>query len=505
MSLTEIKKEIETERLIGYRYTQQLCRAEALVAGAGREAIEPLMWDASAVLIRCDVQNERVVLDGTLQCQAVYRQGEENTLRALAAKAAISQVVDVAHAQSGMLCRAQAQVEYVEARYENGHLVFQVSLGLHVWVMTLEKNEVICDVENADQIETEYEDTQFVKLAADAGETAVMTAEVELPHSLDARNTLMDWGVVLIDSVQEDLGGVRVKGRAMIETLVSGGVEGRPAVVVKYPIEFDKLLELPEWLSKNASVHAQLRNIRTQVENDADSEEGKLLIQTDVYFCISANVKENVRVLTDAYGVASKHIETTNEDIDACNDVVITQNIETIRGTVIADEDSAAIGSVIAVRAQPNPAEIISDGDASRISGVIEADVLYMPSGAYRPESTHTELPFEMEVSQALGDASLIRLSVVSSEANALMSDRLEMKIQLCADCETRIYGKKSIVKQIEALEPEKRRSGYIICRPSENESAWEVGKRYGIPEKVVIDAAEEKGFSKETVLVLNV
>lgn len=505
MSLTEIKKEIETERLIGYRYTQQLCRAEALVAGAGREAVEPLLWDANAAIIRCDVQNERIVLDGTLQCQAVYRQGEETTLRALSAKSAISQVIELVPAQSGMLCRTDVQVEHVEARYENGHMVFQVGLGLRVWVMALERIEAITDMENSNQIETRYEELRFVKLAADAGETAVMTAEVELPHSLDARNTLMDWGNVLIDSVQQDLGGIRVKGRAMIETLVSSGIEGRPAVVVKYPIEFDKLLELPEWLSQNVGVSAQLRSIRTQVENDENSEEGRLLIQTDVHFSISANVQESVRALMDAYGVGSKRIEITSEEFEACNDVTITQNTETIRGTVIADESSAAIGSVIAVRTQPNLAEVRMDEKASILSGIIDADVLYMPAGSDIPASTHTELPFEMKASQILGDTSQIRLSVVSSEANALMSDRLEMKILLCADCETRHYESRSIVQQIEQVESEKKRSGYIICWQDESESAWDVGKRYGIAESIVLSAAGQDGFSANRGIVLNV
>ena len=86
MPLKLIQKEIEAEREIGYRYLQVLSRAEALVPGAGREAIELLLWDASAVIIRADVQNDRVVLDGTLNCQAVYRQGEETSLRALSAK-----------------------------------------------------------------------------------------------------------------------------------------------------------------------------------------------------------------------------------------------------------------------------------------------------------------------------------------------------------------------------------------------------------------------------------
>ena len=141
MPLNVVKKEIEIEREIGYRYLQILGRAETLVPGAGREAIEVLLWDASAAIIRADVQSDRVVLDGTLNCQAVYRQGEESTLRALSAKSTVSQVTEIPGAQGGMLSRVQPVVESVEARYENGHMVFLVGLGLHVRVMKLEPVE----------------------------------------------------------------------------------------------------------------------------------------------------------------------------------------------------------------------------------------------------------------------------------------------------------------------------------------------------------------------------
>ena len=113
MPLKLLKKEIEAEREIGHRYLQVLSRAEALVPGAGREAIEPLLWDAGVAIIRADVQNDRVVLDGALSCQAVYRQGEETTLRALSAKSTVSQVADIPGAQPGMLSRVQAVMEHV--------------------------------------------------------------------------------------------------------------------------------------------------------------------------------------------------------------------------------------------------------------------------------------------------------------------------------------------------------------------------------------------------------
>ena len=92
------------------------------------------------------------------------------------------------------------------------------------------------------------------------------------------------------------------------------------------------------------------------------------------------------------------------------------------------------------------------------------------------------ELPFSVTVPQALNDASLIDIQVLSAEANALMSDRLEMKLQLSVTCETRQRTDVEIVTEIAEGAPVQRRPGIVINWPLPGETAWDLGKRYGIP-----------------------
>lgn len=504
MPLKMNKREIEAEREIGYRYLQALCRAEALVPGAGREAIEPLLWDAGAVISRADVQNDRVVLDGTLSCQAVYRQGEENSLRALTAKGSISQVAELSGGAPGMLCRTETRVENVETKYENGHMVFYVSLGIGVWLSRLEAVEVIESIEDAAGVETKYRELSAVKLAAEASETAVLTSRVELPASLDPRAVLMDWGSVTVDSAQADLGGLRVTGRVQAETLIASGVEGKPAVTLKYPIEFDKLIELPEWLSRDACVLPSVRSIRSQLEAAEADGDGALSVQADVRFDIAANTRADFCALEDAYAVGGRGIRVVHQEIDMTTDVICSMVSELIRGTVPLGDD-ASVATVIAVRALPNIAEV-AEGDArSRISGLVDASVLYMPNGSDQPRSARTSLPFEIDVPQELEDNSLIRISVTSAEANALMSDRLEMKIGLSVFCETRETEEVELVRSIEEAEPPKRRPGYVILWPEPGEDTWSIGRRYAIPEAQVVECAGEGCVASGKPLVLRI
>ncbi|NLG24780.1 MAG: hypothetical protein GX558_05450, partial [Clostridiales bacterium] len=64
MSLSILRQAIEVERLVGEQRAQLLVKAEAIVSGAGREAVEILMEDARLTMDSAEVQSERVVLGG---------------------------------------------------------------------------------------------------------------------------------------------------------------------------------------------------------------------------------------------------------------------------------------------------------------------------------------------------------------------------------------------------------------------------------------------------------
>ena len=99
----------------------------------------------------------------------------------------------------------------------------------------------------------------------------------------------------------------------------------------------------------------------------------------------------------------------------------------------------------------------------------------------------------------------MIRISTASAEANALMGDRLEMKIGLNVFCETRENDDVELVKNIEESKPQRRRPGYVILWPEENEDAWQIGKRYAIPEAQVLACAEGGCIPEGKPLVLKI
>ena len=154
---------------------------------------------------------------------------------------------------------------------------------------------------------------------------------------------------------------------------------------------------------------------------------------------------------------------------------------------------TTGVGTGVAVRVRPDIGEWRNENGKGRIEGLLEATVLYMPGGSDLPAAAQAELPFIIDVPGELTQESWIGLEVVSAEANALMSDRLEMKAMMNICCETRRRARATVVQDAAEGEPVAKRPGIVILWPAEGENAWDIGKRYAIPVGSVTGEGEKK------------
>lgn len=495
MALELTRQGFEVENLIGARASQVLLRAETLVPGAGREAIEPLMCDATLFIDTADLQADRIVLDGTAACQAVYRQGSESTLRALTAQTSLNHVLEIPGAEPGMFSRVWGSVDHVDARYENGHMIFLITCTLRGQALSLQTVEGIASVSGLPGLETQTRTLESVKLAAESSEMALLRDTAPLPAALDARATLMDWAAAEVEEVTPDLGGVRVKGRVLVETLVSSGAEGRPAAVVRMPMALNQLVELPEWLAGNVAAEADVRGVRSQIAMPPEGVAPNLTCEVELRVRVLANTTDSPEVLTDIYATEGNTLELQTRDIRLCDDVSRAQAIENVRGTVLIDEGAPRVGSVIAAQARPVVGEWQGQGGAGRLEGVLEVCVLYQPAAGEPPAAAQGELPFSIDVPIELDGDSILTVRALSAEAGALMGDRLDVKAQLSTRCETRRRRTERIVTDVQSGAPLQRQPGIVIVWPEAGEDAWSIGRKYAIPSEQAQEAAEGKAL----------
>ena len=190
---------------------------------------------------------------------------------------------------------------------------------------------------------------------------------------------------------------------------------------------------------------------------------------------VQANAEDCVGALRDAYTTEGNALDVTRETIDFCAGIDRAQFTESVRGAVLLGENAPGVGTVVAVRVRPEIGQRSSENGRGRIEGLLEATVLYMPGGSDLPAAAQAEMPFSIDVPAPIGEDSWISIEVVSAEANALMSDRLEMKTTLNVCCETRLRGRATVVQDAAEGEPIRKRPGIVILWPCEGEDGWSI------------------------------
>jgi len=474
------RQTIEIERLVAAERAQALVRAEATVSGAGREAVEPLMEEATLSIGTVEVQEGRVLLDGTVRCQAVYRQGEETSPRALGAQAQFNQSIEAPGVKPRMIAGVTGQVEHVEAAYENGRMVFHVSVNLAVRVSTLDALNVITQAAGIPALEAQFVEVCSTKLSAEAGAEAVLRESVQLPAQLDARLSLIDWSSARVTGVAPDLGGVRVKGEVLTETLIGTGVPSRPAALVKVALPFDELVELPEWLSGNVRASAAVTNLVTSVEQ-GDGEESALTLEANLAIAVRAYGQDCATALAGAYTTAGQAIEARCETIEVSAGEVALDGAQVFRGTMMLPEGAPGAGSVLAARVRPVVSEWSGENGQTTVSGILESGVLYLPGGSERLQAARSEMPFTVRCEGELPENGELTVEATGAEASALMSDRLEIKCTLHVAGSAIQTRPMTIVEGVEAAEGEAGAGGILIVWPQAGDTAWSIGRRHRV------------------------
>ena len=488
MDFTIERKTIEAEKQYESEKVQMHLRAEAMVLGAGRENVDVLMSDCRVRITSCQAQTDRVICQGEAVCQAAYRVDSESGARAANATAPISCAFDMKGVLSGMAAKVFPEDNEVTARYENGHMVFDVYITLSAVASSLVPVQVITGVQNGENIETAYEEIRSVKMAAESTASVVLSQTVSLPAALDARYALMEWATISQLDHQKEPGGIRINGNVLVETLISTGLAQKPVQLVKYRLPIDRFMEMPEWLTENVHLDACITSVKTSVNQAVMGEDASLLMEAEIEINACAMAEDEARALTDAFSTGETKVTCDKKTIEMCKNVSRITLSEPFRASVLLKDASKSVGEVCAVKTRASVGDVTTDGKKSVVTGIVNAQVIYVTAdGEMLLENQ--DLPFEIEAACALDPNGRVRVSASAPEGNALMSDRIEIKCMLSLTCDKRTSEEETFVEGILEEGENKPKKGVMIVWPQKEDSAWTIAKRYLTPVKNVENA----------------
>lgn len=491
MSIILNRQAMEAERLAAEAQVQLPVRAEALASGAGRESVEILLEDAAATIDGVEIRNDRVVVTGSVQCQGIYAQGQEGSIRALTAQAPFEQIFELEGVRPKMSAQARATVEHVEAAYEVGHMVFSVTVNLRVRVLSLSTLEPVSAIAG-EEAQQQTETLRSVKLNAQAGAQCSLKDSVSLPAELDARVPLMYWARPQIQRLTRDLGGVRASGEVAVEALVLSGVANRPVILIRYRLPFEQLIELPDWLQGEYRAEGETRSLRLTVEA-GEGQGSALAIECGVQLSLRVLGEDQAEVLADAYQTGEKDLQLTRQRVEICTQQPAAQAELSYKNTLTLPEGAAPAGTVLAARLLPVIADWRTEGEVTRVEGILESTAVYLSSPGGEIASARGELPFSLEVPGAFDPDAWIEVEAADAEASALMSDRLEVRCRLSARAEGRASRELELITDAAQVDAPKGRKGVALCYPQPGDTRWSLARRYRVRPEELRPLGEEE------------
>lgn len=494
MALELKRQTVETETVVTSQKAQLNIQAEAMVSGAGRDAVDILMEDASVKIGGAEVQSGRLAVDGMVVCQAAYRQGDADVIRAVETRAPLQYSFENDDIGTGMHAGVDAAVTHVETGYLNGRILFRVTVELCGVVSRIAATEVITDIGGVDGVESDMVGVESVRCGAEAVAQATVSETLALPQELGTQTTLMDFATVTVEKAERDLGGVMVSGRVNAEVMIAGSIAGKPVAMVKYPMAFRQLVEMPEWLTENVQVSAAVDTIRsTLTDTGTAAAPGEMALRLDakVTLRVRAIQTQQADCVANAYAVGDNDLAVEQQNLAYLSQINAESCEENFRGTLLVPESMPQVGSVLASHARIAVTGTDSEKGHGVVEGVLEVATMYMPGGGEKPVTVRDELPFRIQCARAIDPEAIVTAQVVSCEASALMSDRMEIRCSLRFGMLTRKAEQAAVAATVQQIDPQPRRGGIVMYWPGKADTLWSVGRRYHVP---VADVRRENG-----------
>lgn len=479
MPLDISRQTLETERVVDSRIIKALIETDAMAQGAD----EVLLCDAMCSIDSAQTQQGRILLDGKVRFQVLYRaQGE---ITSLMVNAPLREMID-ADVGPKMAVSCFTEIESAEARLMAGRILCRAVPAIRVTVTALEPCAVISGLNGLDGICVRRERIASLKVNAEAQAAASLSEEFDLPRSLGAERTLITRARVDVSDIFDAVGGVMVKGSVALEAVHTCNIPGRPIAVSRHALPFEQLVEVPEWLRGDLRADAWVTGITAQTLSD---DEGAMLrAGVDIMINVKALGSDESEAVMDAYAVGDSDIQIERGSLTVRVESRRIRALQTVKLQFALPELTGSDGrisgasQVLYCIGRPTMVQAESSDGKIVVDGVMELQAIYMPVGGEQAMSATLESPFTATFQGDVPSDAPMLLEAFDCECVPVTSSQLELKCTLALHADADVQ--RSIEAAMDAQEVEGHAvpMGITVLLAQKGDTAWDLAKRFRVP-----------------------
>ena len=461
--------------------SQFVVEGDVMLPGSLRETTHVLHASAMAVPERTEAMQDRISVSGRTVFCVLYTQGEKTEVESIEASADFNHLCDLPGATSRADVDAFLQVEQVDARVQSGRMTMRAVIRMCASAVNTEEAEVISAVDaDGAQLRTAKVKTRR-RVGRGDGEV-LLREEFPLPAELAVQDTLCAFATAEFHDTAGGQGRVGLAGEVTIEAVHASAIPGKPLVTTRHTVPVSQSVELRGEGDELLDGRIVVKDVAVASQDIGD---GERTLRAEVLLGLSAwaDREEEHTLLSDAYTTAGEDLRLTYAPMQMRTGVNRMSAAESGKTSLLLPEGTPPIRTMLAAFAQPVLTATTTQGSRTVAEGTLNTTLLYMTDGQAAPVSAQVETPFRMPFAVQAGEGDIVLLTAASVEAVPITSDRAELRYILRAQVEGNAASEVSLVTDAAAIPAMQTTRDIVLCYPQPGETAWDIAKRYRIPE----------------------
>lgn len=471
---------------------QAMADGDIIVPDIKPDILKLLQVDAEACVTDRYVENGRLTVCGRVDYTVLYLPDRENEkIRSIKTSMEFRQLADAKGAGEDSFPIVSASVERVEFNAVNSRKIRLraiISIGYEVCCIREIGLCTDCMAENA---ECRRKLVKF-ESAADISEHEFSIKEaIEVPSGQNSVNEILKTDVCISDTEYKTVTGKAiVKGCARICVLYTDDEGGIHYIESETP--FTEVFDI-DGAGEDAicDIEYSTAGVMTAAEADSDGDMRIVTVDIDVIASVKATEETEEEILSDCfvpYRSTKCGYETT----------VLTETVERPSGQYnvreVIDFPSGVPGVSGVYNVITNAVVTKSEIQRKKLlcEGRIETFILYLTDTAENPVySIKKDIKFSymLECENDCSDCmAKVKVNVRHISYNLNAAGALELRCLLEIDAKLMRQNSISNISSVECSERESDNS-IIICFVKNGDTVWDIAKRYGVPQKSIIES----------------